>query len=227
MPHLWTIFEYLGSVNANGETAAIFLLRAAWVTAGEALLGFVVAAVVGFFIGVAIVYLPRVGQAVMPLVVGSQVVPMIALAPPLLVWLGTGLETKALVAGYIAFFPVVLFTVRGLSSTAAVQLALMRSYAATGLQTFLKVRLPAAMPAVFTGLRTAAALSVVGAIVAELPLGSNEGIGRVIFDAAQYYIFDPAALWATTLAAFLLGITFYLGVGGIEWIVRRRLQVPS
>ncbi len=223
LPHLWTIANHLFASNTQGEANGLFLLRAACTTAGEALAGFGVAACAGFGLGVCIVYMPRFGRAVMPLIVGSQVVPMLALAPPLLVWLGTGLQTKALVAGYIAFFPVVVFTVRGLALSSPPLMALMRSYAATKKQTFFKVRLPTAVPALFTGLRTAAALAVVGAIVAELPLGSNVGVGRVIFDAAQYYVFDPAALWASTLAAFLLGVTFYIGVGAIEWIVRRRL----
>jgi NitT/TauT family transport system permease protein len=99
----------------------------------------------------------------------------------------------------------------------------MRSYAASWRDTFWKVKLPAATPSIFTGLRTAAGLSVIGAIVAELPVGSSTGIGRIIYDAAQYYLFDPSALWASTLAAFALGASFFLAVVVVEALISKRL----
>mgnify|MGYP001328661162 CR=1 FL=1 len=219
LPHVWDIASYLTKPNYEGEPAGLYLLDGMRTTAVEALIGLGFAVVAGVVLGTLVVYLPRVGRGVLPLIVGVQNLPIIALAPPLLVWIGTDWKSKSIIAAYVAFFPMVVFTVRGLSSARPQLLALMRSYAAGPWQTFHTVRFPVAVPYLFSGLRAAAALSVVGAIVAELPVGSNTGIGQIIYNAAAFYNFDPAALWASTVAAFGLGAGFFLAVVLLEWLV--------
>lgn len=223
LPHVWRIFTYFTTRLSNGELTAVFLARSVWTTAGEALLGLAVAIALGVSLALLIAYVPKIGRGVLPLVVGSQAVPILALAPPLLVWLGTGWKSKAIISGYVAFFPVVIFAVRGFTSTKPELVSLMRSYAAGPWSSFWKIRLPAAVPHLFTGLRAAASLSVVGAIVAELPVGAGSGIGVVIHDAAQFYIFNPPALWAATIAAFALGATFFGAVVLCERLALARL----
>jgi len=223
LPHVWRIFTYFTTRLSNGELTAVFLARSAWTTALEALLGLAVAIVLGISLALLIAYVPKVGRGVLPLVVGSQAVPILALAPPLLVWLGTDWKSKAIISGYVAFFPIVIFAVRGFTSTKPEFVLLMRSYAASPWSSFWKIRLPAAVPHLFTGLRAAASLSVVGAIVAELPVGAGSGIGVVIHDAAQFYIFNPRALWGATIAAFALGATFFGGVVLCERLTLARL----
>jgi NitT/TauT family transport system permease protein len=129
---------------------------------------------------------------------------------------------KAVIAAYLTFFPVTIGMLRGLRSVPADARALMRSYAASASQIFWKLRLPAALPHLFTALKISATASVIGAIVGELPVGSPRGIGVVIVNAAQYYNSRPQNLWAAVLVASLIGLFFYNAV-----VVAERLIIPS
>jgi NitT/TauT family transport system permease protein len=120
------------------------------------------------------------------------------------------------IAAYLTFFPVTVNMLRGLRSVDPDALALMRALAATPRQVFLKLRFPAALPYLFTALRISATASVVGAIIGELPVGSRFGMGVVIINAAQYYNWQPANLWAAILVSALLGIAFYHAVAAVE-----------
>lgn len=227
LPSPAAVATHFTEVGRDGQMVAVSLLANMRATATEALLGLAIALPLGIAAALAIAYVPTLGKGLLPLVVGAQNVPLIALAPPLLVWLGTDWKSKSIIAAYIAFFPLVVFAVRGFTSTPPRQLALMRSLAAGRWQTFWRVRLPNAIPHLFTGLRTAAALAVVGAIVAELPVGSREGIGTVIFNAAQFYTFNPAALFTSTAAAFVLGVGFFGAVVALDVAVRRLMRLRA
>ena len=155
-------------------------------------------------------------RGLLPYVMVSQTVPILAIAPMVVVWLGTSWVSKAVIAAYLTFFPVTVNVLRGLRTIDPDALALMRALAATRAQAFRKLRSPAAMPFLFTALRLSTTASVVGAIIGELPVGSRFGMGVVIINAAQYYNWRPANLWAAILVSALLGIAFYHAVAAVE-----------
>src|SRR5262249_17798990 len=132
---------------------------------------------------------------------------------------------KAVVAAYLTFFPVTIGMLRGLRSTSPDALDLMRSYAAGAWPTFQKLRLPAALPYLFTSLKVAATASVIGAIVAELPAGSKSGIGVVIINAAQYYNSRPPVLYAAVLVSASIGLLFYGLVALAEKLIIRNREL--
>jgi NitT/TauT family transport system permease protein len=129
------------------------------------------------------------------------------------------------IAAYLTFFPVTVNMARGLRAIDPDALALMRALAASTREVLFKLRLPAALPYLFTALRLAATASVIGAIIGELPVGSRLGMGVVIINAAQYYNWRPANLWAAILVTALIGIAFYQTVA---WVERRMVRwAPS
>jgi NitT/TauT family transport system permease protein len=139
------------------------------------------------------------------------------------VWLRAGWWSVALIAAYLAFFPVTINTLRGLRSPDPQALELMRSYAASRWTTLWKLRLPAAMPYIFTALKISATTSVVGAIIGELPSGIRDGLGGAILNFNQYYISSPAKLWATMVTTALVGILFYLVIVLSERLILRQM----
>jgi NitT/TauT family transport system permease protein len=168
-------------------------------------------------------------KSVMPWVVASQTIPILAIAPMIIVVLNavglTGLLPKALISTYLSFFPVVVGMVKGLRSPEVIQLDLMRTYNASAAQTFWKLRWPAAMPYLFTSLKVAVAISLVGAIVGELPTGAVAGLGARLL-AGSYYG-QTVQIWsalfmAAALAAILVAI---VGVG--HRMVLRRMGAAS
>ena len=160
-------------------------------------------------------------RGLLPYVMVSQTVPILAVAPMVVVWVGTSWVSKAVIAAYLTFFPVTVNVLRGLQTIDPDALALMRAVAAPPRQVFLKLRIPAAAPYLFTALRISATASVVGAIIGELPVGSRFGMGVVIINAAQYYNWRPANLWAAILVSSLLGIGFYHTVAAVERVSLR------
>ncbi len=158
----------------------------------------------------------------MPYVIASQTVPIVALAPLIVVGFGRGLGSVIFIAVYLTFFPVTIAEMRGLRSPDPRALELMRSYAASRWTTLWKVRLPASVPFLFTALKIAATASVVGAIIGEDPAGTADGLGRAIINFNQHYITGPERLWATIIVAGLTGIWFYLLVRVAEVLVLRR-----
>jgi NitT/TauT family transport system permease protein len=227
LPHLFTIFSEFGvrTQGGNGPTLAVTMLKNAAVTFGEALLGFTLGGLLGCALAVLFASSRLLERGLLPFVVGSQTVPILAIAPMVVVGLGRlgapDLISKAVVAAYLTFFPVTIGMLRGLRSVPPDALALMRSYAATGGQTFWKLRLPAALPYLFTSFKVAATASVIGAIVAELPAGSKSGIGVTIINAAQYYNSRPPVLYAAVLVAGLIGLVFYGAVALAERLIIR------
>ncbi|MGZ4382042.1 MAG: ABC transporter permease [Gaiellaceae bacterium] len=230
MPHLHRIIGALFEPSrANGPLLISVLLHSAGVTAKEAAAGFALGALVGFAIGVVLVHSRLLQRGLLPYIVGSQTVPMIAIAPMVVIWVNPrlpgplqGWGAVAVIAAYLTFFPVAINTLRGLESADARALELMRSYASSDWAVLWKVRVPASLPYVFSALRVAATASVVGAIIGELPSGLQNGLGGAILNFNQYYSIEPRSLWATNIIAALLGIVFFIVVLGAERLIVRR-----
>jgi NitT/TauT family transport system permease protein len=162
------------------------LLGHSWVTLYETLAGFALSIAVGTPLAVMIVYSPLLRSALYPLLVVTQAVPKVAIAPVLLLLLGAGEVSKVVVAFLVAFFPIVVDTATGLAATPPELLDLSRSYRAGALKTFVKVRFPMALPFFFSGLKVAVTLAVIGAVVGEF-VGSDQGLGYVIVSATSYW----------------------------------------
>ncbi|HEV8053584.1 MAG TPA: ABC transporter permease, partial [Candidatus Limnocylindrales bacterium] len=224
LPHLWDIFGALFEpVQRNqDETLGSFLVSAALYTWSEALIGFAIGAVIGLTLASIFVHSRLLERAFVPYVIASQTIPIVALAPIIVVGFGRGLTAVVIIATYLTFFPVTIAAMRGLSSSDPRALELMRSYAASKWQVYRKVRLPASVPYLFTALKVAATGSIVGAIIGEGPGGVPAGLGRAIDNFNQQYITGPEKLWATILIAAVLGIAFYLIVQVAESLTLRR-----
>ena len=217
MPHIWDILSFYGSTTSQGENYMVFLLRNVWSTAQASASGLLLGTVFGLITGIAIARSRLVGASLMPLLVAAQAVPIVAIAPALVLWLGTGGGTKAAIAMYLTFFPVTVATARGIEAVPTESHELLRTYGASKATTLRTLEVPFALPLIFVGLETAAAFSVVGAIVAELPFGSREGLGVVILTSWQFYTFEPRALYCVALAACALGAVFVLTVRAIAF----------
>jgi NitT/TauT family transport system permease protein len=182
------------------------LLEEGWITALECIYGFTLAMVIGIPIAVTMTYSRLANQMFYPLLVASQSIPKVAIAPILLVWFGIGLQSKLAMAFVIAFFPVVVDTATGLRSTSPELLELARSLQCSRLQTFFKIQLPSALPSIFYGAKIAVTLSVVGAVIGEF-IGSNEGLGNLLL-AANSQLNSPL-VWAALVVLSGLGVILY------------------
>jgi NitT/TauT family transport system permease protein len=234
MPHISQIFASLFEPNRRGgdEALGIFLLGSAWVTFREALVGFLAGGLIGFALGSWFVRSSLAERGLMPWVVASQTVPLLAIAPMVVLWAGKARlplwVAVAAIAAFLSFFPVTINTVRGLRSPSPTATELFRSYASTPGQEFLKLRVPSALPYVFTGLKVAAGASVVGTIVGELPSGLPDGLGRQLLTFAYYYLSGPEKLYAAVLFSALLGIAFVALVALIErLVIPRSRRMPA
>jgi NitT/TauT family transport system permease protein len=225
LPHLHTIFAALGKHTSAGPLLITVLLKAAWFTAKEAMLGFAGGAVVGFALAVALVHSRLMQRALLPYIVASQTIPILAVAPMVVVWLKAGWQSVAVIAAYLTFFPVTINTLRGLQSAEPRAHELLRSYAASRWHVLWKLRVPASLPYLFSALKVSATASVVGAIIGELPSSIQDGLGGAILNFNQYYSLDPASLWATNVIAAGLGIAFFVVIVVAEKVVVRRAPV--
>ena len=178
-----------------------------WVTLKETLYGFILALVIGIPMAVAVANSRALNLMFYPLLIGLQSVPKVALAPIVLVWLGTGIESKLAIVWLVAFFPIIVDTVAGLRSTPRELLELARSLRASPMQVFLKVQLPAALPFIFTGAKVAITLAVIGAVIGEF-IGSSEGLGFLLLSATSQL--DSPLAFAALFALSFLGMFVYL-----------------
>jgi NitT/TauT family transport system permease protein len=226
LPHVHTIVGALGKHTSAGPLLITVLLKSAWFTAKEAMIGFAAGGIVGFLLAVGLVHSRLAQRAFLPYIVASQTIPILAVAPMVVVWLKAGWQSVAVIAAYLTFFPVTINTLRGLQSAEPRAHELLRSYAASRWNVLWKLRVPASLPYVFTALKISATASVVGAIIGELPSSIQDGLGGAILNFNQYYSLDPASLWATNLIAAALGIAFFVVVVIAEKIVVRRAPVP-
>lgn len=194
----------------SSEILAVLLLKAAWFTLKEAVLGFVIGTLAGLGLAVVMLRSNWLERGLAPWVSISQTIPLIALAPIVVTWGRTTIlsDTQAvsLIAAYLTFFPVAVNGLAGLKSPSSESVELMRSFAAPWRRTLFMLRFPAAQPYLFPAFKLAATLSVVGAIVAEISSGVSGGLGRVILDFATRYSTGPERLYAAVIAAALLGL---------------------
>jgi NitT/TauT family transport system permease protein len=230
MPHVWTIYNAFGQPAQVNQPALInVLLHKAAFTAKEAAAGFGLGAVIGFVLAVVLVHARLLQRGFLPYIVGSQTVPILAIAPMVVLWVNPrlpgslqGWGAVAVIATYLTFFPVTINTLRGLQSADPRALELMRTYAASRWSVLWKLRVPASLPYLFSALRLAATASVVGAIIGELPTGLQDGLGGAIINFNQYYSIEPQELWATNVIAAALGIAFFVIVVLAEKAIVRR-----
>jgi NitT/TauT family transport system permease protein len=238
MPHLSEIVNVFGQQEVAGGTGGTVLssvIDSLWYSLRLAAAGFAVGVVVGFLLALAMQRLRIVERALLPYVVLSQTVPLIALAPLVYGWSGNlslfGLDWKpwmsvSVISAYLAFFPVAIGALRGLASPPSVQTELLACYAASWWQTLLRLRLPASVPYLIPALKLAAAASVVGAIVAEISIGLQGGIGRLIITYAQQATGDPARVYAPILGAAVMGL-IAVGLISLLDVALRRYHVQE
>jgi NitT/TauT family transport system permease protein len=218
MPHVWTIVKAFGQPAQINQPALItILLHKALFTAKEAAAGFALGAVIGFAIGVVLAHSRLLQRGFLPYIVGSQAVPILAIAPMVVIWINPKLPTAlqgwgavAVIATYLTFFPVAINTLRGLQAADPRALELMQTYAASRWTVLWKLRVPSSLPYLFSALRLSATVAVVGAIIGEVPSGIQDGLGGAIVNFNQYYSIEPQELWATNVIAALLGIAFFV-----------------
>jgi NitT/TauT family transport system permease protein len=227
MPHLHRIVQALFQpAQVNGPWLIDILWHASLFTAKEAIVGFLLGAAIGFAIAVVLSQSRFLERGFIPYIVASQTVPLLAIAPMVVVGLGSkGVRdwvSVAVLAAYLTFFPVTINTLRGLQSADARAVELMRSYAAGRWRILWKLQAPSSLPFVFSALRIAAPLAIVGAIISEPAASIQGGLGGAIVNFNQYYSIEPQELWATNVIAAVLGIVFFLGVVVVEKLVVRR-----
>jgi NitT/TauT family transport system permease protein len=226
MPHVWEMFLRLGESTSGGSTPPLFVsvATAALTTLGIAAVGWLIGVVVGIGLGVLMQRWRLVEWGLLPWIVVSQTVPLIAFAPvvnsiglqidrggtPWPQWLSV-----AIIASYLSFFPVAIGVLRGLETPDRIHLDLMRSYAASYGQTLRSLRFPAAVPHLLPALRLAAASAVVGAVVAEVSIGMRGGIGRMLIQLAGQGSSDPAAPWGPVFGSIALGL---IAVGSVALV---------
>jgi len=191
------------------------LLHMSIVTVLEFVLGFILGVAVGVPLGALIVYARPVEMAIYPLLVAFQTIPKAAIAPILIVWLGTGMTSKVLIAFAISFFPIVVDTIIGLRSAAPETIYLARAMGATQFQIFWHVRFPNALPAIFGGLKVASTLAVIGAIVGEF-VSSDEGLGYLVLVANGDL--NTRLVFACVFVLTVLGLAFYFIIEALERI---------
>jgi NitT/TauT family transport system permease protein len=198
-----------------------------WVTLSSSLLGFAIGAGLGIVLAVGIVHVRSLDKSLMPWVISSQTIPILAIAPMVIVVLAAiglrGLVPKAIISSYLCFFPVTIGMVKGLRSPDPLQMDLMRTYNASRWQTFWKLRWPSAVPFLFTSLKVAVAISLVGAIVGELPTGATAGLGARLL-AGSYYG-QTIQIWSALITAAILAALLVALVAAIERVTLRRMGI--
>ena len=234
MPHVLDVVRRLGEPElAGGRPVWTVVARACLFTLGVTSAGFAAGALVGLVLAALMQRFRLAERGLLPYVVLSQTVPLVALAPLIAGWGGTVWPesmTVAVIAAYLAFFPVAVGMLRGLQSPPAAGVELMRSYAAGWWRTLIKLRLPASLPYLFPALRLAGAAAVVGAVVGEISTGIRGGIGRLIIEYSREATSDPAKVYTAMLGAAVLGLVVAGLVSLLELPLmrhRRRVEVVT
>ncbi|MFQ6325213.1 ABC transporter permease [Nocardia sp. CWNU-33] len=229
LPHAWSVITVLGERDGSGTVGGT-LLRTAGFTFELALLALLLGTVVGVALAVVMQRFAFVERGLLPYIIVSQTVPLIALAPLVAGWGGKIViagepwrpwMSIAVIAAYLAFFPIAVGMLRGLQAPSKASVELLHSYSASWWKTLVHLRFPAAVPHFLPALRLAAAASVIGAVVAEISTGTAGGIGRQIIVFAQQATGDASRLYAAVFAAALLGVAITAVVGLAEFVLRR------
>jgi NitT/TauT family transport system permease protein len=215
--------DFWSSVTGNDIDSPRNLLFHAGVTLSATLLGFLLGMLLGVVLAVGVVHSRVLDRGLLPWIVASQTIPILAIAPMAVVVLGSlgypPLVSKAVISMYLCFFPVAIGMVKGLRSPEVLQLDLMRTYSATPSQLLHKLRLPAAVPFLFASAKVAIATSLVGAIVGELPTGAQAGLGARLLQGS--YFGQTVQIWSALVMASLLGVALVAAVSLAERIAGR------
>ena len=199
------------------------------VTISSTLVGFVMGGVLGILLAIGIVHVPTLNKSVLPWIIASQTIPILAVAPMIIVVLGaiglTGLLPKAFISAYLCFFPIVIGMVKGLRSPDPMHLDLMKTYNATQSQKFWKLRWPASTPFLFASFKVSIAISLVGAIVGELPAGARAGLGARLLTGSYYG--QTVQIWSALIVASVIAATLVFLMSFIEKIVQKRMGVST
>ncbi len=221
-PHQ-VVSELVKSTFGMAPTSKRSLVYHGWVTLSATLLGFAIGTGLGILLAVGILHNRAMDMSVMPWAIASQTIPILAIAPMIIVVLNSvglqGLVPKAIISAYLSFFPVVVGMVKGLRSPDQMQLDLLKTYHASRAQVFWKLRLPASMPYLFTSLKVGMAASLVGAIVGELPTGAVAGLGARLLSGSYYG--QTVQIWAALFAAAIVAAGMVMLIGMAE---RRTLK---
>jgi len=219
------VAEFWKTTAGTPLTSKRNLLYHAWITASATVLGFAFGTLLGIALAIGIVHVRTLDRSLMPWIIASQTIPILAIGPMIIIVLGnigiTGVIPKAIISGYLSFFPVTIGMVKGLRSPDTLQLDLMHTYSASEDQLFRKLRWPSSMPFLFTSLKVSIAISLVGAIVGELPTGATAGLGARLLTGSYYG--QTIQIWSALLMASLLGAGMVYGVGGIERVTMKRM----
>ena len=195
------------------------------VTISSTLVGFVIGGVLGILLAIGIVHVPTLNKSVLPWIIASQTIPILAVAPMIIVVLGaiglTGLLPKAFISAYLCFFPIVIGMVKGLRSPDPMHLDLMKTYNATQSQKFWKLRWPASTPFLFASFKVSIAISLVGAIVGELPAGARAGLGARLLTGSYYG--QTVQIWSALIVASVIAATLVFLMSLMEKIVQKRM----
>ena len=219
------VAELWKGVAGQAITSKRSLVYHGWITLSATLLGFAIGTGAGILLAIGIVHNRAMDLSVMPWAIASQTIPILAIAPMIIVVLNsvgvTGIVPKAIISAYLSFFPVVVGMVKGLRSPDAMQLDLLRTYGASQGQTFAKLRLPASVPYLFTSLKVGVAAALVGAIVGELPTGAIAGLGARLLSGSYYG--QTVQIWAALFAAAVLAASLVAIIGLVERLTLRRM----
>lgn len=223
-PHQVTAELWKG-LFGQAVTSKRSLVYHGWITLSATLLGFAIGTGLGILLAIGIVHNRAMDQSVMPWAIASQTIPILAIAPMIIVVLNsvgvTGLVPKAIISAYLSFFPVVVGMVKGLRSPDAMQMDQLRTWNASSGQTLWKLRLPASLPYLFASLKVGVAASLVGAIVGEMPTGAVAGLGARLLSGSYYG--QTVQIWAALFAAALLAAGLVTLIGGVERMTLRRM----
>lgn len=237
MPPLSDVFGALTAPAQRGstDTLAELILASAAFTLREAVVGFGAGVVIGLAVAVLLLRARTLERGLLPYVVASQTIPLVAIAPLVVIWGRGNLAwvpwewqdwmSVSLIATYLTFFPIAVNGLRGLQSPSPEAVELMRSCAASWTQTLRRLRFPASLPYLFVGMRVAATASVVGAIVGEISAGVRGGLGRLILDFASRYTTGPERLYAAVAGAAVLGLVTIGAIAVAERLTLRRRGV--
>ena len=217
--------ELVKTTFGMSPTSKRSLVYHGWVTLSATLLGFAMGTAMGILLAVGIIHNRAMDLSVMPWAIASQTIPILAIAPMIIVVLNSvglqGLVPKAIISAYLSFFPVVVGMVKGLRSPDQMQLDLLKTYNASRSETFWKLRLPASMPYLFTSLKVGMAASLVGAIVGELPTGAVAGLGARLLSGSYYG--QTVQIWAALFAAAIVAAGMVMLIGAVERGTLRRM----
>ncbi len=217
--------ELYDTVIDKKVTSKRSLVFHAWITLSATLLGFAIGTGLGILLAVGIVHNRAMDMSVMPWAIASQTIPILAIAPMVIVVLNSvgvqGLVPKAIISAYLSFFPVVVGMVAGLRAPDTAQLDLMKTYTASASQVFWKLRWPSSMPYLFASLKVGIAASLVGAIVGELPTGAVRGLGARLLTGSYYG--QTVQIWAALIMAALCAAVLVGAIGVMQKLTLRRM----